>query len=398
MQNEERKTKYNRLQRWKHCLFAAVICLMVMFLPFPSEAATVDFNAKMTELQTKFPNGTYWNHVGLATDNSNGYTLSPCMLHKTAGVSHVYGTNGCTCNHFACTGHTSAAQCMGFANKLGYDVFGDTTWTQYLNSGTAYLEIRVGDIVRIGGSHTVFVIAKNGTMVTVGEANYNPGCQINWGRTFDLTQVVITNYERANNYVEVLGDAPANATVITPPTPTAPTTEAPTEATTEATTTEATTQATTQVTGSTFQKAKDGVHNCYYENGKLVKKQWFSVDGKDYYANEDGLILVSQWLYKGNTLVYVKADGSVARKELVNINGNTYFFKANGKRSAGWKKYDGKYYYCTKKGIVLKKQWIIKGRKRYYVQKDGSRAQNKYVKIKGRRYYFNGSGKMVAGR
>ena len=50
------------------------------------------------------------------------------------------------------------------------------------------------------------------------------------------------------------------------------------------------------------------------------------------------------------------------------------------------------------KGIVLKKQWIIKGRKRYYVQKDGSRAQNKYVKIKGRRYYFNRSGKMVAGR
>ena len=392
MQYEERKKRYSRLQRWKHCLFAVVICLMAMFIPFPSEAATIDFNAKMTELQTKFPNGTYWNHVGLATDNSDGYTLSPCTLHKAAGVSHVYGTNGCTCNHF--TGHNingigdlSATQCMGFAYKLGYDVFGATTWTRHANAGTAYLEIAVGDVVRISGSHTVFVTGKSGNVISVAEANYNPGCQISWGRTIDLTTVTITNYDRADNYAVVLGDVPAP-----------PTTEATTEVTTEATTTEATTQATTQVTGSTFQKAKDGVHNCYYENGKLVKKQWFSVDGKDYYANEDGLILVSQWLYKGNTLVYVKADGSVARKELVNINGNTYFFKANGKRSAGWKKYDGKYYYCTKKGIVLKKQWIIKGRKRYYVQKDGSRAQNKYVKIKGRRYYFNRSGKMVAGR
>lgn len=392
MQYEERETGYSRLQRWKHYLFATVICLMTMFVPFPSEAATVDFNAKMTELQNKFPKEKYWNHVGQMADNPDGYTDTPCPeeLHKrkTEGLhtNGINGKNGCTCNHF--TGHNvngfgdfSATQCVGFAYKLGNEVFGATTWTRHLNAGSAYLEIVAGDVVNISG-HTAFVTGKVGNKIYVAEANYTDdkhGCQIAWGREIDLTTVIITNYDRADNYAVVLGDVPV------PPT-------------TEATTTEATTQATTQVTGSTFQKAKDGAHNCYYENGKLVKKQWFSVDGKDYYANEDGLILVSQWLYKGNALVYVKADGSVARKELVNINGNTYFFKANGKRSAGWKKYDGKYYYCTKKGIVLKKQWIIKGRKRYYVQKDGSRAQNKYVKIKGRRYYFNRSGKMVAGR
>lgn len=365
---------------WKKIVLGTTLIMMVLALSVDSRAAIVDFNVRIAELQTQFPHEKYWNHVGMEQDNADGYTDSPCTLHKASGVSHVYGTNGCTCNHFACTGHTSATQCMGFANKLGYEVFGDTTWTMHLNSGTAYQEIAVGDIVRIGGSHSVFVTAKAGNIITVGEANYPSNCLISWGRTIDLTKVVITNYERADNYADVLGQVE-----VVPPSETTPDSEKQ----------ETTTEQTTEQTNSGFRKAKDGVHNCYYKDGKLVKKQWFRADGKDYYANEDGLVLQSQWLYKGNTLVYVKADGSVAKKELVDIGKNTYFFKTNGKRSAGWKKYKGKYYYCDKKGIVQKKKWIIKGSKRYYVQKNGVRVQSKTFKISGVTYYFNGSGKMV---
>lgn len=391
----EKKTIYSRLQIWKICLAAAGILFGVMFLNIPGRAATVDFNARMTELQNKFPNEKYWNHVGMSVDNSDGYTSSPCdaKLHKIKDGRHTNGTNGCTCNHFACKGHLSAAQCMGFANKLGYDVFGDTTWTLHTNSGKAYQEIKVGDIVRISGSHSVFIIAKNGNVVTVGEANYKPNCEISWGRTIDLTTVTITNYERADNYATVLGTAPSNATVITVPN-TPSTTE---QVTTEQTTTEQpTTEKSTETTSSTgFRKAKDGIHQYYYINGKMVKKKWFTVNGKDYYANEKGLILLSQWLYKGNTLVYVKSDGAVAKKELVKIGKNTYFFKSNGKRSSGWKKYKGKYYYCNKKGIVQKKKWIKKGKNRYYVDKKGIRVQGKTFRITGKMYYFGSNGKMV---
>lgn len=380
MNCKEKKTIYSRLQIWKLYLATAGILFGVMFLHIPGRAATVDFNARMTELQNKFPNGKYWNHVGISGDNSDGYTSSPCTLHKASNVSHVYGTNGCTCNHFACKGHLSAAQCMGFANKLGYDVFGDTTWTLHTNSGKAYQEIKVGDIVRIGGSHSVFIIAKNGNVVTVGEANYKPNCEISWGRTIDLTTEIITNYERADNYAAVLGTAPSNATVIT-------------ALNTPGTAEQVTTLQTTSFTG--FRKAKDGIHQYYYINGKMVKKKWFMVKGKDYYANEKGLILLSQWLYKGNTLVYVKSDGAVAKKELVKIGKNTYFFKSNGKRSSGWKKYKGKYYYCNKKGIVQKKKWIKKGKNRYYVDKKGIRVQGKTFRITGKMYYFGSNGKMV---
>ena len=380
MNCKEKKTIYSGLQIWKLYLAAAGILFGVMFLHIPGRAATVDFNARMTELQNKFPNGKYWNHVGISGDNSDGCTSSPCTLHKASNVSHVYGTNGCTCNHFACKGHLSAAQCMGFANKLGYDVFGDTTWTLHTNSGKAYQEIKVGDIVRIGGSHSVFIIAKNGNVVTVGEANYKPNCEISWGRTIDLTKEIITNYERADNYVAVLGTAPSNATVIT-------------ALDTPGAAEQVTTEQTTSFTG--FRKAKDGIHQYYYINGKMVKKKWFTVNGKDYYANEKGLILLSQWLYKGNTLVYVKSDGAVAKNELVKIGKNTYFFKSNGKRSSGWKKYKGKYYYCNKKGIVQKKKWIKKGKNRYYVDKKGIRVQGKTFRITGKMYYFGSNGKMV---
>lgn len=382
MNCKEKKTIYSRLQIWKLYLAAAGILFGVMFLHIPGRAATVDFNARMTELQNKFPNGKYWNHVGISGDNSDGYTSSPCdaTLHKIKDGRHTNGTNGCTCNHFACKGHLSAAQCMGFANKLGYDVFGDTTWTLHTNSGKAYQEIKVGDIVRIGGSHSVFIIAKNGNVVTVGEANYKPNCEISWGRTIDLTKEIITNYERADNYVAVLGTAPSNATVIT-------------ALDTPGAAEQVTTEQTTSFTG--FRKAKDGIHQYYYINGKMVKKKWFTVNGKDYYANEKGLILLRQWLYKGNTLVYVKSDGAVAKKELVKIGKNTYFFKSNGKRSSGWKKYKGKYYYCNKKGIVQKKKWIKKGKNRYYVDKKGIRVQGKTFRITGKMYYFGSNGKMV---
>lgn len=399
MNCKEKKTIYSRLQIWKLYLAAAGILFGVMFLYIPGRAATVDFNARMTELQNKFPNGKYWNHVGISGDNSDGYTSSPCdaTLHKIKDGRHTNGTNGCTCNHFACKGHLSAAQCMGFANKLGYDVFGDTTWTLHTNSGKAYQEIKVGDIVRISGSHSVFIIAKNGNVVTVGEANYRPNCEISWGRTIDLTTVTITNYERADNYTTVLGTAPSNATVITVPNTPSTTEQVTTsQATTEQSTTEKSTETTSQTTSSTgFRKAKDGIHQYYYINGKMVKKKWFTVNGKDYYANEKGLILLSQWLYKGNTLVYVKSDGAVAKNELVKIGKNTYFFKSNGKRSSGWKKYKGKYYYCNKKGIVQKKKWIKKGKNRYYVDKKGIRVQGKTFRITGKMYYFGSNGKMV---
>ena len=97
-------------------LLAGIFCANI---PLESHAEQESFASRVEQLQAKFPSGKYWNHVGSTADNSDGYTSKPCESHKKTGVDHVYGTGGCTCNHFAGGGHLLATQCMGFASKLG---------------------------------------------------------------------------------------------------------------------------------------------------------------------------------------------------------------------------------------------------------------------------------------
>lgn len=357
-------------------------------------ASQIDFQAKVNALKAKFPKGKYWNHVGSAADNPDGYTDTPCTCHKREGYDCVYspnGANGCTCNHFAGGGHWSATQCMGFANKLGYDVFGDTTWTTVSNPTAAQIaDIRVGDIVRLSIGHSVFVISRVGDSVTVGEANYTNSmekqyCQINWDRVVTLSTSTVSYYERAANYDAVMGNAASNTTASS-----TDTSQGNAEATTEAASTQA-----VQTAFTGWKQTADGQHFQYYEDGVLQKKQWIAVDGQDYYADKNGYILLSQWLYKGNTLVYVKSDGAVAKKEIVKINGKQYYFNSKGKRSKGFKNVNGTYYYCNSSGIIQKKKWITKSKKKYYVQKNGVRATNQLLKIGKHRYYFNEKGQLV---
>lgn len=439
-----------RLQKWKSVLFGMLLVgVLVAFDGVMVEAETVDFKAKMLSLKTKFPHETYWNHVGSTVDNPNKYTLSPCSLHGTNGI-HVAGSGGCTCNHFVNANHGGkSTQCMGFAYKLGYDVFGDVTWKTNPTT-TPISDIKIGDIIYINGHHYVFVIARTENKVLVAEANYPRNCQIYWNREIDLSTVTISYYERAANYDAIIGsqtldiatwNTMVSSGISTEDTSGETTTEQDsTEATSEETTIEDVTEepitdeVATDFTG--WKQTPDGEHYQYYKSGKLQKnkwltikkkkyyvdskgyritgiydikehtyyfneegvlqtKQWFVVDKNTYYTNEDGVILKSQWLYYKNLLVYVVADGSIAKSEIVKIGSKQYYFNSKGKRSKGFKKCKGKYYYCNSQGVIQKKKWITKSGKKYYLQKSGVRAESKLLKLGKYRYYFNAKGQMV---
>jgi len=393
------------------------------FCGIPAKAAQIDFQVRVTELKTQFPDGKYWNHVDKSTDNSDGYTSTPCSLHKTNGVDHEYGTNGCTCNHFAGGGHGLAAQCMGFANRLAYGVFRETTWTTVSNPTAAQTSnIKVGDIVRYScpkentTGHSVFVIGKSGNKITIGEANFRGACKIGWDRVIDLgsPDYTVLYYEHADNY-----DAVINGNAIGGNTET---------------TEQLTTEPKAPFTG--WKKAADGKHYQYYKKDKLQKKKWLKInkkkyyvdkkgyrvtglvkiknnhyyfnskgvlqkkkwvtfEGNDYYVGSAGSVLKSQWLYKGNTLVYVKKDGAIAKSEIVKIGSKKYYFNSKGKRSKGFKKVGKKYYYCNSSGVIQKKKWITVKKKSYYVDKNGVRVTNKLVKIGKYKYYFNKKGQLV---
>lgn len=427
---------HSRITCRAYMLIAGMIMCAFILLNASAVVRADDFSYDtwLAAEKVKYPAGKYWNHQGMSVDNSEGYTDKPCSLHSVSGI-HISGVDGCTCNHFTDPGignavqaplvwHYKATQCMGFANKLGYDMFGTTTWKQTTDSN--YKEdIRVGDILRING-HSSFVISKTADYkVTVAECNYtskNNGCLIAWGRVIDLNNISnYEYYERAQNY-----DAVVNGTIT-------PSSASGSDGDTSAKQDSTEADSTEQESFTGWKKTADGAHYQYYKNGKLLKSQWLTlskkkyyldnngyrvtglntikknhyyfnnsgvlqkkkwvtVSGKTYYIGSGGYALKSQWLYKGSVLVYMKSDCTMAKNELVSIDGSTYYFNSKGKRSKGFKKYKGNYYYCSSYGIIYKKRWITKGGKKYYVQKSGVRVQNKLVKIGKYKYYFNNKG------
>ncbi|MBR0485170.1 MAG: CHAP domain-containing protein [Oscillospiraceae bacterium] len=145
-------------------------------------------NLSLAELQNKFPDGKYWNHAGNpgssnSVNNQDGYTSTPCSKHG------VVGTSKQTCNGFCPSGTQLSWQCMGFAEKLGYDSTGYNPrnnangWQTYTNS-SALDNLKAGDIVRYkNDGHSIFVTAVDGDTVTYADCNSDGHCIIRWNKT-----------------------------------------------------------------------------------------------------------------------------------------------------------------------------------------------------------------------
>ncbi len=133
-------------------------------------------------LQSKFPAGKYWNHVGSSSNNPNGYTSSPCTHHS--GNCDYYG--GCGCNSFS-----SAIQCMGYAFKCAYDVYGSYTSSWSSSYSTSALDsVKAGDVIRYrNDGHSIFVTGVSGSTITYTDCNSDGHCIIKWNRTIDKSTV-----------------------------------------------------------------------------------------------------------------------------------------------------------------------------------------------------------------
>ncbi|MDE6672836.1 MAG: GBS Bsp-like repeat-containing protein [Ruminococcus sp.] len=140
------------------------------------------------QLKVKFPHGKYWNHAGNpgssnSVNNQDGYTSTPCPKHGTINTSSQ------TCNGFCPAGTQLSWQCMGFAEKLGYDVTGYNPrnnangWSTSTNSN-ALDTLKAGDIVRYkNNNHSIYVLEVNGDTVTYADCNSDGHCIIRWNQT-----------------------------------------------------------------------------------------------------------------------------------------------------------------------------------------------------------------------
>ena len=160
-----------------------------------------DFDALLNALRSKFPDGKYWNHMpikgtGKEYNNQDSWTNTPCTKHNS-----YCGTSEQTCNGYAPNGYETSWQCMGYANKCGFDMTGydpetSTKWKKTTDS--KYLKsVKKGDIIRYSG-HSVYVIKVDGTMVYFTDCNSDGHCQIKWTRGFDKS-----HFESGFEYIRI---------------------------------------------------------------------------------------------------------------------------------------------------------------------------------------------------
>ena len=151
----------------------------------------------LEELMAKFPEGKYWNG-----GDPDGWTDKPCTHHGSCGK---YGWNGwCGCNSF----NGQSIQCMGFAEKLGFDATGynprlnENGWKTKSYS-SALNSLKAGDIVRRNG-HSMYVIGVDGNTVTIADCNaINKSCNIRWGVTISKSNLT-NNFEYVRSAPEEL--------------------------------------------------------------------------------------------------------------------------------------------------------------------------------------------------
>lgn len=85
--------------------------------------------------------------------------------------------------------------CYGFAAKLSDTVFGVNT---PCSTHTSFDRIKVGDNIRIGNSHSVIVLTKSDTAITVVEGNYNSS--VHWDRTITKTSLAKDGFKVTTRY------------------------------------------------------------------------------------------------------------------------------------------------------------------------------------------------------
>lgn len=164
-------------------------------------SVSAEFDDLLNALRSKFPDGKYWNHMpykgtGKTYNNQDSWTNIPCTKHNS-----YCGTSEQTCNGYAPNGYETSWQCMGYANKCGFDMTGydpetSTKWGK--TTDVNYLKkVKKGDIIRYKG-HSVYVIKVDGNMIYFTDCNSDGHCQIKWTRGFEKS-----HFEKEFDYVRI---------------------------------------------------------------------------------------------------------------------------------------------------------------------------------------------------
>ena len=153
-------------------------------------------------------------------------------------------------------------------------------------------------------------------------------------------------------------------------------------------------------------------------SGALVKGQYFNHNGNWYYADAEGNILKGEQTIDGVHVYFdsygVQAKDAIAegyyydkdsgarheapRKQFIKAGGKLYYLDDDNKISSGYKKIDGKDYFITGYGEVLRGEFGPYGYEPYYDSETGAAVRQRgFVKSGRNWYYLDDEGNKVLG-
>ena len=147
--------------------------------------------ATLESLRDTFPDGSYWNHMGLEEWDEFTVTDIPCDhdLYWDAYCNSYIGGIQELFPQFE-----PMEQCLGFAALLSDLVFGEDA---PVSTFTDYTQLRVGDHIRLElteHSMTVLTVVEEG--ITVVECNRDyEHCLISWDRFLSWEELAAYSYE-----------------------------------------------------------------------------------------------------------------------------------------------------------------------------------------------------------
>lgn len=163
----------------------------VSYYEEPQPITEEEAAATLESLRDTFPEGAYWNHVGVEDWDEFTVTDSPCQHDLywdaycntyTGGIQELFPQ------------FEPMEQCLGFAALLSDLVFGEDA---PVAAFTDYTQLRVGDNIRLElTEHSMVVLTVDGEGITVVECNSDyEHCRISWDRFLSWDDLAATSYE-----------------------------------------------------------------------------------------------------------------------------------------------------------------------------------------------------------
>lgn len=145
----------------------------------------------LNSLREDFPEGAYWNHVGVEDWDEFTVTDTPCQ-HDLYWDTYCNTYSGGIQELFP--QYTPMEQCLGFAALISDLVFGEDAPVETF---TDYTALRPGDHIRLElTEHSMIVLTVEDEGITVVECNSDyEHCRISWDRFLSWDDLAAYSYE-----------------------------------------------------------------------------------------------------------------------------------------------------------------------------------------------------------